>query len=164
MPKTYTPIATQKLTTSAASITFSSVPATYTDLVIVSQPIYTTSGCQYYVQYNSDTANNYSDTVLYGNGTAAASGRDTNYFAHFGNISSPNSTAEVQLQNINIMNYSNTTTFKTTIIRASEPAQGVGAYVGLWRSTAAINSIKIYPSTSTFAAGTIMTLYGILKA
>jgi hypothetical protein len=68
------------------------------------------------------------------------------------------------MQIINIMNYANTTTKKTTLLRGS--ANGVGAtvaFAGLWRSNDAITSIKLNLSSS-FASGSTFTLYGILKA
>jgi hypothetical protein len=61
--------------------------------------------------------------------------------------------------------YSNTTTFKTYLSRSSSPGSEVLTYVNLWRSTAAINSIKLYPSSGgSFTSGTTLTLYGIKGA
>jgi hypothetical protein len=62
------------------------------------------------------------------------------------------------------MNYSNTTTYKTLISRASRISLGTETLTSTWRSTAAINRIDVKPSDSTFAAGSTFTLYGILKA
>ena len=71
---TYTPIARQTLGSAAASVTFSSIPQGYTDLVLVMNLGAATSD---YVQIvlNSDTANTlYSGTYLLGNGSSASSG------------------------------------------------------------------------------------------
>jgi hypothetical protein len=58
---TYEAIATQTLGSAAASVTFSSIPGTYTDLVIVCTPLRVTAGAEELVfQFNSDTGSNYS--------------------------------------------------------------------------------------------------------
>ena len=63
------------------------------------------------------------------------------------------------------MNYSNTTTFKTILMRANNAALGVDAIVGLWRSTAAINEIKVFPTGgANFETGSTFSLYGIKAA
>ena len=59
------------------------------------------------------------------------------------------------------MNYSNTSTYKTVIGKDNAASIETDAYVGLWRSTAAINTIKISIGSSTFIAGSTFTLYGI---
>jgi hypothetical protein len=69
---------------------------------------------------------------------------------------------------MNIQNYSNTTTNKTVVTRSHSRNNGgdgdVMAITSLWRSTAAINSIKIYYSSGNLAVGTTLTLYGIASA
>jgi len=62
------------------------------------------------------------------------------------------------------MNYSNTTTYKTGLVRANSAASGTDAIVGLWRSTAAITSIVATHDTAQFATGSTFTLYGIASA
>jgi hypothetical protein len=65
---------------------------------------------------------------------------------------------------INVLNYSNSTTYKTTIDRSNTDTY-VNSYVNLWRNTAAITSIKVGASgTYTMSAGTVITLYGIKAA
>jgi hypothetical protein len=64
----------------------------------------------------------------------------------------------------NFMNYSNTTTYKTILSRSNNSAIGTDAVVGLWRSTAAINTIKILPANNAFEVGSSFTLYGIKAA
>ena len=66
--------------------------------------------------------------------------------------------------NIQIMNYSNTTTYKTALSRSNNANTGTDAIVGLWRSTAAINSIVVLISGNQFATGSTFTLYGIKSA
>lgn len=162
---TYVPIATTTLSTAAASYTFSSIPSTYKDLVLVVNAT-TSSPDDCYIQFNGDTTSNYSDTWLQGNGTAATSNRDTSATAI--KLNSPNGgvlgTNPVTTL-VNINNYANTTTFKTVLIRANNTSYGTNATAGLWRATpAAINAIKIFTSTYNFGTGSTFTLYGIAGA
>lgn len=163
---TYEPIATTTLSSTSASVTFSSIPSTYTDLIIVTNEIGNSGSNENGIQFNSDTASNYSTTYIAGNGSTASSSRNTsvNKIWFGGNIANMMST-------IHIMNYANTTTYKTAIIRTQFLGGGnqhVAAVVGLWRSTAAINTIKLDTFGSAynylFTVGSTFTLYGIKAA
>ena len=164
MPNTYVALATQTLATATSSVTFSlSGISGYTDLVLVaSSKIVTGSATGILLQFNGDTSSNYSDTYFYGDGTSALSGRVSGQTKMvIGNINSTNFSPQI----INFMNYSNATTYKTTIARSSLAADYAIAYVGLWRSNSAITSILAYPDASaTFAAGSTFSLYGIANA
>ena len=161
---TYTPIATTTIGASTASYTFSSIPSTYTDLVLV-----TMGGSQVgdilAVQFNGDTGTSYSETLVYGTGSSALSSRTTsnNWISLLGK-SVGNSGNNYDNSVMSIMNYANTTTYKTVLSRQNIPAYGVVADVGLWRNTAAINAIKIITSTGNIVSGTTFTLYGIAAA
>ena len=162
MPATYEPLATTTLGSAAATVTFSSISGSYTDLVLVSNGKMTGgSAVNNKITFNSDTASNYSRTYVYGDGSTALSGRDSsqnNLGFIYWNSTNPSNTI------VQIMNYSNATTYKTALARTSE--DGVAAaYVGLWRSTSAITSITITRgSTNDFASGSTFTLYGIKSA
>lgn len=161
---TYVAIASQTLASAAATVTFSSIPATYTDLVLVVQSKDTTGGEYPYIQFNGDTASNYSQTILHGNGSSAGSSRYSSATYIYTSWMSFN-TANGQITRTNIMNYANTTTNKTVLIRADAAGSGTEATVGLWRSTAAINSIAIKSeNAATYAIGSTFALYGILAA
>lgn len=158
---TYTPIATNTLSSTATSYTFSSIPSTYTDLILILNQKNTATTANVQLQYNSDTGTNYSWTNLYGLGTSYGSGRDSNSaysiigtsFTGFGNHT-------IQLQN-----YSNTTTYKTILSRSGQGDNNVTVWANLWRSTSAINSIKIYlAGGNSFDVGSTFTLYGIAAA
>lgn len=163
---TYEPIATQTLGSAAATIDFSSISQAYTDLVVVFKG--SNSGTtQYFLQVGNgsiDTGTNYSTTVLDGNGSAAASGRysnsDTGVLADYYGTSGGN----VKQTIFNLQNYSNTTTYKTILLRSSLPASETVASVGLWRSTSAINTIRLRCTSGNFEAGSIVTIYGIANA
>ena len=160
---TYVPIATTTLGSAAASYTFSSIPSTYTDLVLISSVKTVSAGSNLTAIVNSDTGTNYSATYLTAQGSSAASLRYSNQTAlSFDNYGYPDTT----IFNINIthfMNYSNTTTYKTILSRANNANNGLSAVVNLWRSTAAITTINI-SSANTFAIGSTFTLYGIAAA
>ena len=163
---TYVALASTTLGSAAASVTFSSIPATYTDLVVVVAASPSAADYMGYGELNSDTGSNYSETLLYGTGSVAGSARETSRpNLYFGNWTTQYTTSSKVIYIINIMNYSNTTTYKTLLSRASDSTTEVNAVVNLWRSTAAINSFKIYLGGSgNYIAGSTFTLYGILAA
>lgn len=155
---TYTKISTNTLGSATATVTFSSIPATYTDLVLVVNGSATANNTAY-LQFNGDTATNYSATQIYGTGSAAGSNRQTSSnFMWLGEFYT-NSTLVVQ-----IPNYANTTTFKNHLCRTTTPSGYVHAIVGLWRSTAAITSFSTTVTSTTYASGTTFNLYGIKAA
>ena len=159
---TYEPIATTTLGSAAASVTFSSIPSTYTDLVIVINGAYVSSeDASPGLRFNSDSGSNYSETGLDGNGSSAGSFADTSATSAI--LASMSATISTNI--INIMNYANTTTYKTSISRGNNSANRVRAYVAMWRNTAAITSIQIITrATPDFATGSTFTLYGISAA
>ena len=163
MAVTYTPIAIQTLGSATASITFSSIPSTYTDLILISSAQTTTNQDALRAQFNSDTATNYSMTQIYAS-TAAASNRQTSVTGARMLNGAPNSGSEFCIAINHIMNYSNSTTYKSIISRTTSSYIS-SAFVSLWRSTAAITSIVLYPeSGGNIFAGSTFTLYGIKAA
>jgi len=165
MAKTYEPIATTTLGSATPSFTFSSIPSTYSDLVIIINGG-TASTTNATLRFNGDTGNNYSSTHLYGDGTAAGSFRysnvgalQINYYGYPENAFDFNAICHIQ-------NYSNATTYKTVIARANKASNGVNAAVGLWRNTAAITSITVRSSdgTTNWNINSTFTLYGIKAA
>jgi hypothetical protein len=171
MAATYTPIASITLGASAASVTFSSIPQTYTDLVMVMSPANNTSvqdGTELF-SINSDTGTNYSFTELYGNGSSAASIRRTGTaYIGLSFFTTIDTTLGSTTNVTHFMNYSNATTYKTILNRANNTSStypGASLIASLWRSTAAITSFSIRPGGSTnFKAGSTFNLYGILGA
>lgn len=157
---TYEPIATTTLSSAQSSVTFSSIPGTYTDLVLVGA-LDMTAALDFWFRVNSDTGTNYSMTRLTGNGTTAASFRVSNESKIYINFST---TSGEQNFIMHFMNYSNTTTYKTILKRFNNAASDLVARVGLWRSTSAITTILVQTDSSTFKAGSTFTLYGIAAA
>ena len=161
MTVTYEKIATTTLGSAAATVTFSSISGSYTDLVLIIHGTNSASTDDVALQFNGDTSTNYSRTFIEGTGSAVSSGRSSSLVAAVGGgyvASSANFNSIY-----NIMNYSNTTTYKTQISRGNNPTGNLYATVSLWRNTAAINSILIkwYSSTGQYGVGTTLTLYGI---
>jgi hypothetical protein len=162
MAKTYEPIATTTATGSSTVISFTSIPQTYTDLIVVFIGFATTGNM--YVRVNSDTSSIYSLTQLRGNGSAAASSRETAqqnvYIGDF--IADPISTISNAVMHFN--NYSNTTTFKTFLFRGNNSAKFTDITAGLWRSTAAITGISVHSSGANLDSTSVATIYGIKAA
>jgi hypothetical protein len=158
---TYESIATQTLGSSSGSITFSSIPSTYTDLVIVFSGT-TAALVAVDIQFNGDTSTNYSRTIISGNGSTASSDREVNQPQSSLGLSSTTQSDTIW----QVFNYSNTTTFKTTLARANVTASLVRACLGLYRSTSAITSVtlSVTNSATTFNTGSTFSLYGIKAA
>lgn len=169
MASTYEPIATTTLGSAVASYTFSSIPSTYTDLILVINGGLSAAGNGFLVQFNSDTATNYSNTGLYGDGSAVGSWRASSAAqANLNNYAAANTSIECNVI-AQFQNYANTTTYKTFISRANRASAsnfpGTEAIVGLWRSTSAINAIKVFGgSSSNLIIGTTLTLFGVKAA
>jgi hypothetical protein len=166
MPATYEPIATYTLS-SAGTISFTSIPATYTDLRIVMVGIKGSTNSAPWVQFNSDTGTNYSATRIQGDGTSATSGRETNTqgipLIYFDALIDANPKLGV----LDIFSYAGSTN-KTALNVESSDRNGSGrtvSTVGLWRNTAAITRIDINDNSArNFGVGTTATLYGIKNA
>jgi hypothetical protein len=168
MAATYEPIATTTLGSAVASYTFTSIPQTFTDLILVAVgKVDVASTTKLNVGNGSiDTGSNYSWTVLSGTGSAANSYRESSVTftqnERYANWDATNTSTTI----IQIQNYSNTTTYKTWLSRGNNAATGVDAIVGLWRSTSAIDQVRISATNATrnLAAGTVITLFGIASA
>ena len=169
LPVTYEPIASTLLTGPQSTITFSSIPATYTDLILVINFINdgAATAADSFIRLNSDTGGNYSTTQILGNGSTVSSARASNQTYWMWAVDQTTiSTAILQ-----IMNYSNTTTNKTALLRIGNANQAAVANVFLWRQTSAINSIAITApdrlgqgTPDSFTTGSVFSLYGIKAA
>lgn len=161
---TYTPIATQTLGSAAASITFSSIPGTYTDLRLVLTGL-TSAADVMCLQFNGDTATNYSGVDLYGNGASAGSSAQTAVPYHQLNFHGATSITIPTTFGVDIFSYAGSTN-KTLLSNASMDFNGSGnvdLMCSLWRSTAAITSIKIgcLGGATNLSTGFTATLWGI---
>ena len=161
MPSTYEPIASSTLGSTASTVTFSSIPSTYTDLILIVSATVSSGLCNVTMTFG-DTSSLYSRTNLIGNGSTAVSNRQSGealtYICTVANTAQSAGIAQ-------IMNYSNTTTNKSYFLRDTYAAGAVIQRVGLWRNTAAISTIVLgNDGGTTFAVGSTFTLYGIKAA
>ena len=163
---TYEPIATNTLGTATTSVTFSSIPATYTDLKIVCVGLIAGSGGFWGFRFNGDTATNYSMTFLSGNGSTPTSSRLTSNNSGYMNFAGSFNTP-ITMGILDVFNYAGSTN-KTALVTFSGDKNGSGLVergVNLWRNTAAITSATIQTDTGeNFTVGTTFTLYGIKAA
>lgn len=157
MTTTYDCIATTTLSSNQSSVTFSSISGTYTDLVLISNSKAVSTNDNYRITINDDNGSTYSYTFVSGNGSTTSSNRSANANPmYLGNLPATDWSVNIA----HIMNYSNTTTFKTVISRSGGAATA-DAFVNMWRSTNAITKIKVDIGTGNFASGSTFTLYGI---
>ena len=172
MPSSRFLITSQTLASAAASVTFSSIPATYTDLVLryTARHNNAFSISQLAITFNGSSAANYSETVVYGTSTAAASGRQSGSSAiDFNYVDADSATANTFSSNeLYIPNYT---------VSASKPMSWAGvtennaatnnsavivANASLWRDNSAITSITLLALASrNFMVGSSFYLYGI---
>jgi hypothetical protein len=152
-----------------ASVTFSSIPSTYTHLQIRGIGRSSTGGTGRQIvrmQFNSDTGANYSFHDLYGNGTIAqASAGTSTTYAYMALIPNSGETANSFGVSItDILDYANTNKNKTTRALTGADLNGSGVSdltSGGWRNTAAISSITLTPDTGSFVQYSSFALYGI---
>jgi hypothetical protein len=161
MSSTYEPIATATGTGSSGTITFNSIPSTYTDLVLVANGRINSGTANLQMQFNGVTSTLYSTTIIYGTGSSALSDRNSNSSVIYVCWASYWNPTDIATTIVNIQNYSNTTSNKTLLSRTNAVTYGTEAMVGLWRSTAAINSITLKTSANNFTTASTFTLYGI---
>jgi hypothetical protein len=157
---TYTPLATVTLGTSASSVTFSSIPATYRDLILIFSGKATSSGADVRYRLNSDTGANYNNVRMYGFSSSAAS--DSQSGATFIDPMGLD-TADGAMVITQFMDYSATDKHKTFLSRAQTSATSViFALASRWANTAAVNNIQVYTGSHSFAIGTTINLYGVI--
>jgi hypothetical protein len=167
--ETYTLIQKTTLNASAASITFSSIPQTFTVLVVKVSARGTTSAKYGYLfmRLNGATTN-YSGRVLYGdNATAGSTTNSSASYLNPGIVTMATSTASTFASSeFYIPNY---TSANAKSISCDAVSEDNTSYVAnylmaqLWNDTAAITSIVLSPDSGNFAEFTEATLYGVAK-
>lgn len=169
-------IATTTLGSATSSVTFSSIPGTYTHLQLraslqtarVTYPL-----DKIFWRFNSDTASNYSAHGVWGDGASATSAVENTTaisgFDNFTTTASPSSLGFGVLI-LDILDYANTDKYKTTRALSgfdvNGTVSGFGGRVGLtsgnWRSTSAITSITFtVDNAANFSADSQFSLYGV---
>jgi len=175
--KDFDSIATTTLSTTASSITFSSIPATYKHLQIrlfaqTNRATYCRDSVN--MRFNSDSGSNYADHSLYGDGANAGAGANTTQtLISAGTIgtSAVLSSLMFGVRVIDVLDYANTSKYKTVrsiggLDMNGTGTGGVGGLVdlnsGLWQSSTAVTSITFTPAVgTTFNQYTSAALYGV---
>jgi len=167
---TYTLISSNVLTGSAASVTFSSIPSTYTDLVlkVSARNDDTAAFGVLYMQFNGSGGTAYSRTILRGSGSAAisASSSNTSEFQSsatgvVGGSATANTFSSAEFY---IPSYTSSQNKPASYFGVNEDnatAAYMGAIANLWSSSATITSISVYLSGVNFVSGSSFYLYGI---
>ena len=156
MTTAWVPLATTTLTSTDAEIVFSSIPATYRDLVLVANfSRDNVSVSNDYIKLNTSTAD-FTNVQLFGNGSAAYSATES-----VNRISTYTVTAG-RIYNVilQIMDYSATDKHKTIFSRYNKDDAGVGVFAARWAQTTAVNSVSFYVTPGSFQVGSTFSLYG----
>lgn len=149
--------------TPVSEIIFSSIPQGYKHLHIRCSVRNSVTEGNFRIQFNSDTASNYSMHEMTADGGSTAS------YPAFGQsyITSGNMTGVADIFTVNIidvLNYTDTNIYKTTRALQGFDRSGAGSVgfnSGNWRSTSAITSIRLFAGNNAFAQYSSLALYGI---
>jgi len=170
MAVTYEPIASVTLE-SDSQPEFTEIPSTFTDLVVVVNYGLAQANDPMVLRVGNggvDTASNYSNTTLQGNGSSVSSYRDSNMpNMAAGTYYLGASTLIEHFSVIHLMSYSSTNIYKTILVESGSAVKGAERDVSLWRSTASITNIKFGAATGmtrNIKAGSTFSLYGIKAA
>jgi hypothetical protein len=152
---TYTSLATVTLTSSASSVSFSSIPATYRDLILVADVLGTGTSSASFILNTDLPAASYNRVIMIGNGSSASTfaGNDNNVF---GFNTSGRTFATFQIQDS-----SATDKHKTTLYRITDPDAETVAGAIRWSNTAAVTSVRL-STAGNFASGSNFNLYGVI--
>jgi hypothetical protein len=172
MPNTYTLIASATVGAgNAATIDFSSIPSTYTDLHIVAslRTINSAVTDDLYLRFNGSTSSAYAYRTLQGNGTTTVSQSGSNStYQYIGVIDGATATANCfSNTSIYVPNYASSSK-KTTSVDGVMETNAKTAYssiiANLWDSTAAINQVTLIGGYNSFVQYSTAYLYGIKKS
>lgn len=171
MTLTYIPIASTTLSTSAATVTFSDIPQTYSDLVLRCSIRGTHTGFTVNGQLviNNSSTSNITTRYLYGFGTSATSSEDgpLNYLLIKETIPGTSITSNTfNSLEIYIPNYAGSTNKPFSVSSVTEnnssTINAISAQAGLRTNTAAITELRIQPGSGNLESGSTFHLYGII--
>ena len=172
VPNSYESIATVTVGSGGSSnIEFSSIPTTYKHLQVRGIWLHSVSNVAAIIRFNSDSAANYTQHLLRGDGSSAGVGSNTTSDGITGiglTISVATSGAgSVGTSVIDLLDYANTNKYKTVRCLCGQDTNGAGQvrlYSGAWLSTSAVSNIQIIPNSGSFSQYTQFALYGIKGA
>lgn len=155
----YVALANITLGSAASSVTFSSIPATFRDLVVVVNGA-ASNNLTPRIRLNSDSGSNYSYVLMGGDGSGPFSATATDTSARAGANTTTNGNRV--FQTYQLMDYSATDKHKTILARANEEnAAGTWAVANRWANTAAVTTVQVFTTANNFASGATFALYGI---
>jgi hypothetical protein len=171
-PSSYESIASATGTGSSGTITFSSIPSTYTSLQVrfmAKSTFGSDNANQVRVRFNGDTAANYTYHNVYGDGSAAyAEGAASQTYSQLRFLAPSTSANLLGVGIMDVQQYANTSNYKTLRYFGGTDTNGNTSIVspvilgsGLWMSTSAITSISFICSTLNFTTDTTFALYGL---
>ena len=162
MTTAWVPLATTTLSATDSAVDFSSIPATYRDLVLVVDAT-TSANAVVALRLNSDSGGNYYFVQMRGYSSTAASGSASGV-AQIWISDSASVAGDPIMLKAQIMDYSDTSKHKTVLGRAdysnSNNGSLVEATVNRWASTSAVNAISIFTSSGSFQVGSTFSLWG----
>jgi len=168
MPATYEPIATYTASGTTYNMQFTSIPQTYSDLVLIGVAQYAVSGSVYTGDFRVNNASTgYYETTLFGNGATVTSGAYVNDSKFYLTNITATSVTPFVFYRLIFLDYTNTTLAKTVLIELSADRSGAGNVersIGMLNNTSAITSIQLDPFSVGMSSGTTYTLYGIKRA
>jgi hypothetical protein len=160
---TYDLIASNVLSTNSSSVSFSSLPSSYRDLIIVINGLGNGGEILADLRFNSDTGTNYSFIRMRGSGSAATSTTGTAKTVITTELGFSN-TSERNHQIFHVFDYSATDKNKTVLIQEnSNGVYGVVVAGARWANSNAITSVEVRSTTNTFATGTSIYIYGLVS-
>jgi hypothetical protein len=166
MAATYELIASTTLPTATNSYTFSSIPSTFNDLVLVCNWKGNSVAANLYLRLNGDTGANYPFVAMgsYGS-TSTTYGYVGTGSTWVSTITTTGSSANDIWcgTTIDLNEYSNTSVWKNVLSKNSSSNEVTYGCTN-WTSTAAINSIQVFSNGPDYAVGSMFTLYGIKAA
>ncbi len=146
-------------------VEFTSIPSTFTHLQIRLINDTSAGDINIRAQFNGDTGSNYSWHTMYGTGGAVYSdfnGVSSTYYGSFSR--GGNGSGVFGASVVDILDYKNTNKYKTVRSLTGKDTNGSGILwfsSGLWQSTNAISSIKIFPESGNLNQYSSFALYGI---
>jgi hypothetical protein len=161
---TYTALSTITLGSAATSVTFGSIPATYRDLIVVSN-LQASAANTLYLRFNASTTTySYVGAVASSGGATSPTSASTNgALVGASTIGLP--TGAIQATSVaQIMDYTATDKHKTVLSRYGNSSTEVDMFVSRWGNTAAITSVQIIVLPSgNLSTGSTFSLYGIIS-
>ena len=148
---TYVPLATYTVTGSPdAEVEFSSIPATYRDLIVVINGT-STANATMQTELNGETGSLYS--WVFATGPLESDGGAGKVIGRMETTTCTNI--------IQIMDYSATDKHKTMLFRTNTGGSQVWMGANRFASTSAVTSVKFFVPTTTFAVGATFSLFGV---